>query len=237
MSSLQLFSFESQEIRFIDGKPMANDVANVLGYADPAKTVSTKVDSENKSVTKTVTVDGKWRSVTVLEEAGIYQLIFGSKLSSAKKFQQWVFSEVLPSIRKTGGYGTNDPEPQKRGQHYVKRVMDLPKKLKCPPGRWTVIEESSFLLVEVENMGWEINRFDLLDSSVAIRWQQYRDERGLARTAKDAPYEMEGRGTFSIHSYPYTELGVFRQWLKEIYMVEWMPEYLKRKSKALTTNK
>jgi prophage antirepressor-like protein len=60
----------NQPIRFVDGKP----VASVLGYADPAKTISTKVKSKNKSVTKLVTPGGI-QQVTVLEEAGIYQLI------------------------------------------------------------------------------------------------------------------------------------------------------------------
>ena len=103
MSNLTIFSFEGQQVRFVEGKPLANDVAMVLGYADPAKTVSTKVFPENKGVTKTVTPGGM-QSVTVLEEAGVYQLIFSSKLESAAKFQQWVFNEVLPSIRKTGSY-------------------------------------------------------------------------------------------------------------------------------------
>ena len=73
--SIQLFHFESQEIRFIDGKPVANDVAAVLGYADPATTVYRKVKDKNKGVAK-MTTPGGMQSVTVLEEAGIYQLIF-----------------------------------------------------------------------------------------------------------------------------------------------------------------
>lgn len=101
--SIQLFHFESQEIRFIDGKPVANDVAAVLGYADPATTVYRKVKDKNKGVAK-MTTPGGMQSVTVLEEAGIYQLIFSSKLESAERFQDWVFEEVLPSIRKTGSY-------------------------------------------------------------------------------------------------------------------------------------
>jgi anti-repressor protein len=106
MTNLAVFQFDSQDVRFVDGKPVANDVAKVLGYANPSKTVSTKVFAENRSVTKTVTVDGKLRDVTVLEEPGIYQLIFSSKLESAQRFQQWVFAEVLPSIRQTGEYKT-----------------------------------------------------------------------------------------------------------------------------------
>jgi prophage antirepressor-like protein len=107
MSILAVFEFESQEIRFVGDKPVGIDVAKVLGYVDPSKTVSTKVSPENRSLTKMVTVDGKLRDVTVLEEAGIYQLVFSSKLESAKQFQQWVFFDVLPSIRKTGKYEIN----------------------------------------------------------------------------------------------------------------------------------
>ena len=104
MSNIQLFHFESQEIRFVDGKPVANDVASALGYADPAATVSKKVDPEYKTVAKLETVDGKLRDVTVLEEPGIHQLIMSSKTESAKRFQRWVLEDVLPALRKTGSY-------------------------------------------------------------------------------------------------------------------------------------
>ena len=110
-SSIQLFHFESQEIRFINGKPVANDVASALGYADPAATVSKKVDSEYKTVAKMETVDGKLRDVTVLEEPGIHQLIMSSKTESAKRFQRWVLEEVLPALRKTGSYSIHS-QPQ-----------------------------------------------------------------------------------------------------------------------------
>ena len=111
MSEIQLFQFESQEVRFIDGKPVANDVAAVLGYADPATAVYKKVDPEYKSVAKMETVDGKLRDVAVLEEPGIHQLIMSSKLDSAKRFQRWVLEEVLPALRKTGSYSIQS-QPQ-----------------------------------------------------------------------------------------------------------------------------
>jgi prophage antirepressor-like protein len=104
MTELITLQFQAFDVRFIDGKAVANDVATVLGYADPASTISKKVFEQNRSVAKMETLDGKQRDVTVLEEAGIYQLIFSSKLETAKEFQQWVFEEVLPSIRKTGSY-------------------------------------------------------------------------------------------------------------------------------------
>lgn len=98
------FEFDDQQIRFVNGKAVANDVAAALGYKDPAHTVSTKVEPGDKSVCRIQTVDGRLREVMVLEEAGIYQLIFSSKLPSATKFKNWVTREVLPQIRSKGYY-------------------------------------------------------------------------------------------------------------------------------------
>lgn len=89
MTNIILFQFESHDIRFVDGLPVANDVASALGYADPSETISTKVSSENKGVTDLVTPGGV-QSVVMLKEPGIYQLIFASKLKSAKRFRDWI---------------------------------------------------------------------------------------------------------------------------------------------------
>lgn len=110
MTNLSVFQFESNEIRFVDGKPVANDVAHALGYADPVNTVRKKIDAEYKGVGVLATPGGV-QSVVVLEEPGIYQLIFGSKLLSAKKFQKWIFEEVLPALRKTGTYSLPSTPP------------------------------------------------------------------------------------------------------------------------------
>jgi BRO family, N-terminal domain len=100
--------FKDQEIRFIDGSPVAIDVAMALGYARPADTIRKKVSKKNKGVADLATPGGI-QSVVVLKEAGIYQLIFSSKLASAEEFQDWVFEDVLPSIRKTGSYSIEPP--------------------------------------------------------------------------------------------------------------------------------
>jgi anti-repressor protein len=97
------FCFEGHNVRFVDGKPVANDVATVLGYASPKDAIYRHVSDRNKGGADLATPGGA-QTVMVLEEAGIYQLIFRSKLAIAEKFQDWVFEEVLPSIRKTGSY-------------------------------------------------------------------------------------------------------------------------------------
>lgn len=113
MNEIKLFTNEEfGEIRTmkIDGEPwfVGKDVAEALGYSNASKAVSTHVgeedrilkvleaDSQNGNVVKTQTA--------LINESGLYALIFGSKLESAKRFKHWVTSEVLPAIRKTGSY-------------------------------------------------------------------------------------------------------------------------------------
>lgn len=99
---------EFGEIRtvMIEGEPwfVGRDVANALGYAKPQNAVRNNVDEEDARIEGTLTNGGEQRTI-VINESGLYSLIFGSKLESAKKFKKWVTSEVLPSIRKTGVYG------------------------------------------------------------------------------------------------------------------------------------
>jgi prophage antirepressor-like protein len=229
MTSLAVFNFDSQEIRFVDGKPVANDVAKVLGYADPQSTISKKVDTENKGVAKMATAGGV-QSVTVLEEAGIYQLIFGSKLPSAKAFQKWVFSDVLPSIRKTGGYGVTTANPKKAIAHYSDRCADIRKNLVKPKGHWCVIEKCNHLLLEVEKAGYPIDKFDLLDSSVGRRYAQYRREIGYSEPTQSAHYQLPHcPHPVTIACYPSSELGIFSDWLEGIYEERYLNKYLQDK--------
>lgn len=83
---------------------VAKDAATALGYVNPRKALADHVDQEDKGVTKCDTLGGI-QDVAIINESGLYSLIFSSKLESARKFKRWVTSEVLPAIRKTGGYG------------------------------------------------------------------------------------------------------------------------------------
>ena len=97
----------------IDGEPwfVGKDAAAALGYADTAKAIRAHVDAEDKQIIKVdemATLDVKSNfGMTIINESGLYSLIFGSKLESAKRFKRWVTSEVLPCIRKTGGITEN----------------------------------------------------------------------------------------------------------------------------------
>lgn len=93
---------------------LGKEVAEILGYSRPQKAVNDHVDYEDKkrlnfkacpnSVLANLWKGNDYSDKTLINESGLYALIFGSKLPSAKKFKRWVTSEVLPQIRKTGGY-------------------------------------------------------------------------------------------------------------------------------------
>ena len=89
----------------IDGEPwfVGKDVAAALGYSDAFGALKKHVDTEDKLVCQ-IDSAGQRRGATIINESGLYSLILSSKLPSAKEFKHWVTSEVLPSIRKTGGY-------------------------------------------------------------------------------------------------------------------------------------
>nr|DAV78774.1 MAG TPA: repressor domain protein [Caudoviricetes sp.] len=110
LNQLEIFkNREFGEIRtvVIDGEPwfVGKDIAEVLGYSNSRKAVLDHVDDEDKMDGVTIRdAIGRDQAAVVINESGVYALIFGSKLASAKRFKHWVTSEVLPQIRKNGSY-------------------------------------------------------------------------------------------------------------------------------------
>jgi len=113
LHEVKLFKFEEMNIEIstvsIDGIPyfIAKYITDALGYKNPPKAVKDHVDEEDK-LTERIVMSGQNRNVTLINESGLYSLILKSKQEEAKKFKRWVTSEVLPTIRKTGGYVSNE---------------------------------------------------------------------------------------------------------------------------------
>lgn len=110
MSNVELFEFEGQEVRTVlkDDEVwfVGNEVAKVLGYSNYRNAVAQHVPDEDKQCTQ-IEYAGQTRQMTIINESGLYALIFGSRLESAQRFKHWVTSEVLPSVRKHGAYMTD----------------------------------------------------------------------------------------------------------------------------------
>ena len=111
MDELKLFNFKSHEVRtlLINDEPyfVGKDVTEILGYKNPRDAIQKHVDDEDKNSVAIRDGNKGNPNQTVINESGVYALIFGSKLPSAKKFKHWVTSEVLPQIRKSGAYLTD----------------------------------------------------------------------------------------------------------------------------------
>lgn len=111
MNELQIFNnpeFGKVRTIVIDGEPwfVGKDVAKALGYKDTISALKVHVDVEDKKGGWQITTPSGEQQMTIINESGVYSLIFSSKLPKAKEFKRWVTSEVLPSIRKQGGYLT-----------------------------------------------------------------------------------------------------------------------------------
>lgn len=134
MNKLQLFnSPEFGEVRATlaeSGQPLfcALDVAKALGYKNPAKAVTQHC--KGVSVLGTPTVGGV-QPIKFITESNVYRLVMRSKTEKAEKFQDWVCEEVIPSIRKTGGYMTIREDETE--EELLARALAVAQATPCPP--------------------------------------------------------------------------------------------------------
>jgi anti-repressor protein len=123
MNEVQLFNFESHEVRslLLNNEPwfVGKDVAEALGYSKARNAIATHIDSEDKKDAPIQGTLGGVQEMTVINESGLYSLVLSSKLPSAKKFKRWVTSEVLPALRKTGQYQVKELS----GQELMARAL------------------------------------------------------------------------------------------------------------------
>lgn len=136
MNELQTFNFEDLPVRTltVDEEPyfVGKDVADILGYLKPSNAIANHVDDEDKTTTLIQGTGSNYKSkAIIINESGLYSLIFSSKLESAKRFKRWVTSEVLPAIRKHGIYATDNViEQTLRDPDYIINVLTEYKKEK-----------------------------------------------------------------------------------------------------------
>lgn len=222
MTNIQIFTNpEFGEIRTLDqnGEPwfVGKDVAQALGYGDGkslANAVARHVDDDDKGVTELMTPGGK-QQMTIINESGLYSLIFSSKLESAQRFRRWVTSEVLPSIRKHGAYMTQ--ETLQAALLNPDTMIQLCQQLKAEQDRnATLSAANSQLTVDKQIMQPKAEYFDeLVDRNLLTSFREtakqlevgekvfiqflldkkyiYRDKKG-----KLMPYADKNNGLFEV---------------------------------------
>ncbi len=107
----EIFNFHGQKVRTltIDDEPwfVGKDVADILGYSKARNAIALHVDEED-ALKQGIPTSGGTQDMLIINESGLYSLILSSKLPQAKEFKRWVTSEVLPAIRKQGGFIRED---------------------------------------------------------------------------------------------------------------------------------
>lgn len=153
MTELQIFNseeFGDMRTVTIDDETwfVGKDVANALGYERATKAIQDHVDDDDKDEVPIQDSIGRMQKTPVINESGLYALIFGSKLESAKRFKRWVTSEVLPAIRKTGSYQKPlTPQEMLRIQlgmidNHEDRITDLEQNMTIDYGQQQVLGET-----------------------------------------------------------------------------------------------
>lgn len=130
---VSIFNFENQNVRtvLIENEIwfVASDVTKILGYQNGRKAI---VDHCLDGVTKKYTIKdvvNRFQEMTIINESGIYQLVLASKMPNAIKFKDWVTSQVLPSIRKTGSYSVNQKPELSIEQMTLMVIQNLQSKI------------------------------------------------------------------------------------------------------------
>lgn len=167
---LQAFNFEGANIRtvLIDNEPyfVGKDVAEVLGYSNSSDALSKHVDDDDKQIltSQNATFEIPNRGLNVINESGMYSLVLSSHLPDAKKFKRWVTSEVLPAIRKHGGYLTESKieDALLNPDVLIKLATNLKEEQQA---RRTLEVENSKLVVDNEIMQPKAKYFDDLVES------------------------------------------------------------------------
>lgn len=220
MNKLKIF--ENQEfgkIRsvMVNNEPyfVGKDIAEVLGYSNSRKAIQDHVDEDDRGVTKCDTLGGI-QELTIINESGLYSLILSSKLPNAKLFKRWVTSEVLPSIRKNGGYLTGQ-EDMNEDEIMAKAILYANRKIEDLKRSNNLLEvQNSQLTVANEIMKPKADYFDeLVDRNLLTNFTEtanelkvkrkdlinfllekkyvYRDKKG-----KLQPYKNKNNGLFEV---------------------------------------
>ena len=195
---------------------VGKDVALVLGYADVNKAIAMHVDDEDKKLNDKTSPSFGQRGATLINESGLYSLILSSKLPNAKKFKSWVTSEVLPAIRKTGGYIPHDEE-MSDAEIMAKAFQISQRTIEEQHRKIGALEiEKSHLQVENQVMAPKANYFDeLVDRNLLTNFRDTAKQLGIApkkfvtlllekkyifrdQKGKLMPYQDKNKGLFEV---------------------------------------
>mgnify|MGYP004639582407 CR=1 FL=1 len=209
-----------------DGEPwfVGKDVAEVLGYSDTNQAIRKHVDEEDR-LTRSFNGSGQNRGMIIINESGLYSLILSSKLPTAKAFKRWVTSEVLPSIRKTGGY-IEGQEHMSDADLMAKALLVAQRQIEQRDKRIKEMQAAnSDLTVRNQVMQPKADYFDqLVDRNLLTNFRDTAKQLGIKprtfttwlvdhkylyrdKSGKLNPYEAKNKGLFEVKEFVNEKTG------------------------------
>lgn len=169
MNELRIFQneeFGQVRTTIINGEPwfVGTEIAKILGYSKPHNALERHVDEDDSLKQGVIDNVGRMQNTIIINESGLYSLILSSKLPTAKKFKRWVTTEVLPAIRKYGGYITWDK---------LQDIYSDPNKLaEFLENMARVTRENIFLKKRLADLEPKVTYFDtLIDSNLLVNFR------------------------------------------------------------------
>ena len=224
MEELQIFNneeFGNVRSLVIDNEPwfVGKDVAEALGYKNVRDSLARHIDSDDKRDGVVIHDSmGREQKPIIINESGLYALVFGSKLPSAKKFKHWVTSEVLPTLRKTGSYAKVPTDPRELLMLTIKAHEQTAQRVDVLEEKVSDLEKSTTIDSSQQHT------LEKVAKTTAIRTLGGIDSRA---------YQLMSRKIFSNiwRDYKnYFKLGSYRDTLKtdyenaKNYLESWAPE-------------
>jgi hypothetical protein len=222
-TGLQLFSFQNQNLRsvLIGGEPwfVVSDVCRILDISNPSQAVQ-PVHKDDKLL-YAMYIAGQNRQTLLVNESGVYRLVFASRKEEALNFQRWVTKDVIPSIRKTGSYSVLpavQPSPIPFNKSVQRRCIANEGIL--PNGYWCVVNEMYKEALIIVAFQKELKDWALPDGSCGKKWRNYGKNAGLdfSKSKKWSLWVPNLISPAGVWIYPIDEiLEKFRPWLRVEY--------------------
>lgn len=237
---LQIFKFQSPEERLlneirtveIDGEIwfVGSDVAKALGYAKPSNALSTHCKPKG-TLKQGILTKGGNQELTIINEANVYRLIIKSSLHSAERFEEWLFEEVIPSIRKRGFYGKIDRTAL---PNFIERYKDNYHKI--PKTHFSVISEMfARMYIELEKVGYVIpdrgqdGKKLVPDISVGLGFAKFlkKNNSDFYGTALKYKHEYPDGRIVDANMYHIDALPMFIRYINEVWIPQNAENYFK----------
>ena len=236
-SSIQVFSFESQEVRTVNigGAHwfVLRDVLTAMGSSTPpSRAAESILDGLGGGVNDghpIVDSLGRTQQVTVISEPAVTFLVARSNTELGKQLNRWVHNEVLPSLRKTGSYSLNGDKEFVLNFEHMNRLKLYRRHTKIPASHFSIFQEfTAGTMADLEDVGYILPMRSVPDISVGKRFCAYLRSKGISvedNTLMYKHYYPDGR-IVDANIYDVALLPMFRVWMQDEYNVKHLPKYL-----------